>query len=353
MSVNPTSSNQGLSSPQPSQMVKSEESTNESILNALKAIQQSGLELRMAQKKLRKQEVFASMKSIVCHVKAHSESGCGFFLNQQGLIATAFHTVEKVFFIRNTQNNKSGITLVDVSVEYKDKNYKVCFPCPPYPHSIMLNENEKSFYFKNSLDNLEKPLEKPLEELNEILNSYLNLLAKLDIILLQLDLNINEKSIFNSCFFNIGYFENVNFIEGTNVYLAGFPFAQSLLFLHKGYISTCFKDNKEVLKFGIDGEVCTGFSGGPVVIQKESTLYVIGIILEQFYRGKDLKNDEIKPVYDKLSMFLSEVVIGWINEFREAIEEHYKKDLKEKYIGMGIASYAKNIEELFNKPLIQ
>ncbi len=68
--------------------------------------------------------------------------------------------------------------------------------------------------------------------------------------------------------------------EGMKVYFAGFPLCQRKLTFHRGYISSVSTDGG-ISSFTIDGTVVHGHSGGPVAIQKNGKLYVLGIIVSQ------------------------------------------------------------------------
>jgi hypothetical protein len=64
------------------------------------------------------------------------------------------------------------------------------------------------------------------------------------------------------------------------VYFAGYPLGQDTVTFHKGIISSITED-QGIKRFTIDGTVVPGNSGGPVVIQYEGKLYLIGVITSE------------------------------------------------------------------------
>lgn len=68
--------------------------------------------------------------------------------------------------------------------------------------------------------------------------------------------------------------------EGMKVYFAGYPLGQDTVTFHKGTISS-ITENQGIRRFTIDGTVVPGNSGGPVVIQHEGKIYLVGVITSE------------------------------------------------------------------------
>ena len=270
----------------------SEDSAGEIPQNFLKPIQGSRIVSQIAQEKLKKSQIFSDIKSTVCKVITPSREGCGFFLNEKGLIATCYHILKKD--VLHTSSAGTIITLERVSVEFEGKNYSVRFPWELRIQTIFYCNIEKKIYTKNPCNN---NLVGANAEDSSILYNYYGQMELLDIFLLQLD--VNE---FQSSFFNIKSYEDVDLVEGTSVYFAGFPDHSWPLFFHKGYVSAkcnLSSDSNEISKFTVDGIMCTGFSGGPVVIQKNNSIYLVGFIVGGLRKPERLESFvDIKSLCD-------------------------------------------------------
>ena len=69
--------------------------------------------------------------------------------------------------------------------------------------------------------------------------------------------------------------------EGMSVYFSGYPLGQESMTFHKGTISSTTLLTDGVQSFTIDGTVVPGCSGGPVVVQDEGNVYLIGVITSE------------------------------------------------------------------------
>ena len=70
-----------------------------------------------------------------------------------------------------------------------------------------------------------------------------------------------------------------NLHVGEKVYFSGFPFNTRNLHIHTGYVSSLGGRRQ----FSIDGTAVPGMSGGPIAIQREGTLYIVGTMASETF----------------------------------------------------------------------
>ena len=74
--------------------------------------------------------------------------------------------------------------------------------------------------------------------------------------------------------------DEIQLKEGIKVYFAGYPLGHDKVTFHKGTISSV-SECKGIKRFTIDGTVVPGNSGGPVVIQHQGKVYLVGVITSE------------------------------------------------------------------------
>ena len=173
-------------------------------------------------------EVFRQMANKMCLIEGEQSKSSGFFCtcNQEEFIVTVFHVVSK-----NPPLN--DYSLEHTTMKIQERKYKVLYP--------------KDFNFTRA--------------------------EQLDICLLK-----PEQEMMLSCFNLLP--DSQPIVEGMKVYFAGYPLTLSNITFHKGTISGVFRKNG-IEYFTIDGTVVPGNSGGPVVVQIEGKLYLIGVIFSE------------------------------------------------------------------------
>lgn len=77
--------------------------------------------------------------------------------------------------------------------------------------------------------------------------------------------------------------ENAQLKIGEKVYFGGYPFGVKKAHFHTGSVSYIGRDGQ----FSIDGTAVPGMSGGPVAIERNGKLYVVGVINAETFKELD------------------------------------------------------------------
>jgi V8-like Glu-specific endopeptidase len=177
-------------------------------------------------------QVFAKIRPLICSINSTIGEASGFFINHEGTILTAAHNIpqEKV-------NEAFRFTTDYVQINYAHQE-RAYFPCST-PDIIQQHAEALDLYS-----------------------------IRLD------DHRIKQEDI-------IPFLpKEISLTEGMKVYFAGFPLGQDKVTFHKGIISS-ITENQGITRFTIDGTVVPGNSGGPVVIQHQGRVYLIGVITSE------------------------------------------------------------------------
>lgn len=108
---------------------------------------------------------------------------------------------------------------------------------------------------------------------------------------------------------------NAQLKVGEKVYFGGYPFKKMDAYFHKGYVSSIGNDGK----FSIDGVAVPGMSGGPIAIERDGKLYVVGTIASETFDPIEGFSKALDEMYAAESD--KQIRFDWADEQRQSILE--------------------------------
>lgn len=126
---------------------------------------------------------------------------------------------------------------------------------------------------------------------------------------------------------------------GEKVYFGGYPFKKTDARLHTGHVSSIGKK----WEFSIDGVAVPGMSGGPIAIEREGKLYVVGTIASETFDPIEGFSKALDEMYFTQSD--KEIRYRWADECKKSALEDIQNDPQFTKISKG-ALYIRTLEHL-------
>ncbi|MGK5594067.1 MAG: S1 family peptidase [Parachlamydiaceae bacterium] len=103
---------------------------------------------------------------------------------------------------------------------------------------------------------------------------------------------------------------------GEKVYFGGYPFKKMDAYLHMGHVSSLGKNGE----MSIDGVAVPGMSGGPIAVEREGNLYIVGTIASETFDPIEGFSEALEKMYIDQSDIQSQY--DWAQEMKQrAVEE--------------------------------
>ncbi|WP_075883964.1 S1 family peptidase [Candidatus Protochlamydia sp. W-9] len=203
-------------------------------------------------------QVFDKMRPLICSINSTIGEASGFFIDHEGTILTAAHNIP--------EEEINGVS--QFIVDYLQINYG----------------HQEQAYFPTSNPDIIQQHAKALDLYSIKLDSH----------------KIQPEEV-------IPFLpETIQLKEGMKVYFAGYPLGQDKVTFHKGIISS-ITENQGIKRFTIDGTVVPGNSGGPVLIQDNGQVYLVGVITSEVadfsYEDREVISD-MKLIRDSNSGYV-------------------------------------------------